>query len=159
MVAASEYHERMALEQQISDDMKAAMKARDTQTVSTLRMVIAGIKNLRAESGHGDEVTDDEVVGVITKQAKQRRESIESYTSGGRPELAESEERELEILQHYLPKQLSDDEVADLVDQAIAETGASSPGDLGTVMKAVMPKVGGRADGKQVNAVVRERLT
>lgn len=149
---------RMALEQQISDDLKAAMKARDKDTVSTLRMVIAGIKNLRVESGHSDQVTDDEVIALISKQAKQRNESIASYRDAGRPELVEAEERELAILQRYLPAQLSEEEIAGLVDEAIAETGASDPGDLGTVMKAVMPKVAGKADGKQVNAVVRDKL-
>src|SRR5690625_1428343 len=142
----------MALEQQISEDLKAAMKERDKETISTLRMVIAAIKNLRVESGHGDEVTDDEVIALISKQAKQRNESIESYRSGGREDLVEAEERELAILQRYLPEQLSSDDIAALVDEAIAETGASAPGDLGAVMKAVMPKVAGRADGKQVNA-------
>ena len=148
----------MALEQQISDDLRTAMKARDKDTVSTLRMVIAGIKNVRVSAGHAEEVTDDEVIALIAKQAKQRNESIASYRAGGRPDLAESEERELQILQRYLPAQLGAEQLTGIVDEAIARTGASSPADLGAVMKAVMPEVGGRADGKQVSAIVRERL-
>lgn len=148
----------MATSEQIEADLKAAMKARDTETVQVLRSVLAGIKNLRAEAGHGDEVTEDEVTALVEKEAKRRAEAAESYEEGGRPELAEKERRELAVLERYLPERLSEDELRAIVDETIAEVGASEPGDLGGVMKAVIPKVKGRADGKQVNAMVRERL-
>lgn len=148
----------MATSEQIEADLKAAMKARDTATVQTLRSVLAGIKNLRAEAGHGEEVTEDEVTALVEKEAKRRAEAAQAYDEGGRTELAEQERRELAVLERYLPERLSAEELTAAVDAAIAEVGATGPGDLGKVMQAVMPKVKGRADGKEVNALVRERL-
>jgi uncharacterized protein len=148
----------MNLAQQIETDLKTAMKARDTESVGTLRMILAAIKNLRAEAGHGDEVTDEEMTTLLSREAKRRSEAAEAYDEAGRDELAAKERSELAVIQRYLPDQLGDDEVRGLVDEAIAETGASGPSDFGKVMGAVMPKVKGRADGKQVNAIVRERL-
>jgi uncharacterized protein YqeY len=148
----------MALAEQLQADLTAAMKARDTETVATLRMVIAGVKNLRVAEGRSGDVTDAEVLDLLTKQAKQRTEAAESYEQAGRDELAAKERRELEIIRRYLPEQLSEDQLAAIVDETIVDTGASGPGDIGKVMGAVMPKVKGRADGKQVNALVRERL-
>lgn len=149
----------MSLAQQIETDLKTAMKARDTATVGTLRMILAGIKNLRAEAGHGEDVTDEEMLDLLGREAKRRNEAAAAYDEAGRDELAAKERDELAIIQRYLPEQLGDDELRGLVDEAIAETGASGPSDLGKVMSAVMPKVKGRADGKQVNAIVRERLS
>ncbi|QBI21347.1 GatB/YqeY domain-containing protein [Egibacter rhizosphaerae] len=148
----------MATSEQIEGDLKAAMKARDTETVQTLRSVLAAIKNLRAEAGHGADVTEDEITTLVEKEAKRRQEAAEAYEQGDRPELAEKERRELAILERYLPEQLSEDELRAIVDETIAEVGASGTGDLGEVMQAVMPRVKGQADGKQVNAMVRERL-
>lgn len=148
----------MALADEIQSDLTAAMKARDTETVPTLRMILAAIKNLRVAEGHAGDVTDEEVVDLLTKQAKQRAEAAESYEQAGRDDLAAKERRELEVVRRYLPEQLGEDELATIVDETIAETGASGPGDIGAVMSAAMPKVKGRADGKQVNALVRERL-
>jgi uncharacterized protein len=149
----------MALAEQIQSDLTTAMKARDAETVKTLRMVVAAIKNARVEVGRSGDVTDEEVVDLLTREAKKRTEAAEAYDQAGRDELAAAERSELEVIRRYLPEQLGEDELRVLVDEAIAETGASGPGDLGRVMSAVMPKVKGRADGKQVNAIVRERLT
>ncbi|CAN5858045.1 GatB/YqeY domain-containing protein [soil metagenome] len=148
----------MASSEQIETDLRTAMKARDPETVATLRMVLAAIKNARVSAGRSGDVSDAEVTDILAKQGKQRSEAAAAYRDGGRDELADKEERELAIIQRYLPAALDDDELAAIVDQAVAETGASGPGDLGAVMSAVMPKVKGRADGKRVNAMVRARL-
>lgn len=148
----------MALSDQIQSDLTTAMKARDTERIATLRMIVAAIKNLRVAEGHTGEVTDNETQDLLTREAKKRSEAAEAYAKAGRDDLAEKERRELEIVRAYLPEQLSEDELAVVVDQAIAETGATSLGDLGRVMSSVMPRVKGRADGKQVNALVRRRL-
>ena len=136
--------------------MRAAMKAREATRVSTLRMLMAAMKNTQVEKGH--ELDDDEVVEVIAREAKRRRESMDAFAQGGRQELVEKEGAELAVLEAYLPEKLSDDELAKLVDEAIAESGASSPKEMGQVMKALMPKVKGRADGAAVSAAVRARL-
>lgn len=138
--------------------MTAAMKARDAEAVATLRMVIAAVKNAKVSAGHSGDVTDEETLELLTREAKKRNEAAEAYDAAGREELAAKERRELAIIQRYLPEQLDEDTVRDLVDEAIAESGAAGPSDLGKVMSAVMPKVKGRADGKMVNAIVRERL-
>lgn len=148
----------MSLAQQIEADLKTAMKARDSETTATLRMVLAAIKNLRAEAGHGAEVSDEEMLELLGREAKRRNEAASAYAEAGRPELADKERRELAVLERYLPGQLGDDELAGVVDETIAEVGASEPSDVGKVMGAVMPKVKGKADGKAVNAMVRERL-
>lgn len=148
----------MALPERIQADLTAAMKARDRETVGTLRMVVAAIRNLKVAEGHQGEVTDAETVEVLTREAKRRTEAAEAYDRAGRQDLADAERRELAIVRRYLPQQLGAQELAAVVDDAIAETGASGAGDLGRVMSAVMPKVRGRADGKAVNALVRERL-
>jgi uncharacterized protein len=149
----------MALTDQLQADMTAAMKARDAETVGTLRMVIAAVRNAKVAAGHSGDVTDEETLELLTREAKKRGEAAEAYDAAGRDELAAKERRELEIIRRYLPEQLDDDTLRTLVDEAIAESGASGPSDLGKVMSAVMPKVKGRADGKAVNAMVRERLT
>ena len=148
----------MPLADQLQDDLKTAMKARDAQTVGTLRMVIAEVKNLRVSAGHSGDVSDEEVTELLSREAKRRREATDAYAEAGRDDLVAKEQAELEVIRRYLPEQLDDDAVRAIVDDAVATTGASGPSDLGTVMSAVMPKVKGRADGKQVNAIVRERL-
>lgn len=144
------------LRDQIGEDLKEAMKARDQVRVATLRMLIAAVKNARVEKMH--DLDDDEVVDVASREAKRRKESIEAFRGAGREDLATKEEAELAVLQAYLPEQLSGDALAALVDEAIAETGASTPKEMGAVMKALMPKVRGRADGAEVSALVKERL-
>lgn len=148
----------MKLDQQIEADLRTAMKARDTDRVATLRMALAAIKNLRVESGRSGDVTDEETVQLLTREAKKRTEAAEAYEQAGRTELADKERKELGVLRGYLPAQLDDAELERIVDETIAEVGATSAGDLGTVMSAVMPKVSGRAEGRRVNALVRDRL-
>lgn len=148
-----------ALDQQIETDLRTAMKARDTEVVATLRMALAAIRNARVAAGRQGDLTDEETVELLTREAKKRSEASEAFANAGREDAAEKEQRELAILQRYLPRQLDEEELARIVDDAVAATGASSPIDLGKVMSAVMPQVKGRADGKQVNALVRERLT
>jgi uncharacterized protein YqeY len=144
------------LRDRIADEMRAAMKAREQTRVSTLRMLMAAMKNTQVEKGH--ELDDEEVLEVVAREAKRRRESMVAFEKGRRTELVEKEAAELAVLQSYLPERLTDEELRALVDEAIAESGASSPKDMGNVMKAVMPKVKGRADGGAISAVVRARL-
>ena len=153
----------MSFQEKLLGDIKAAMKARDQLRLDTLRMVKAKIQEkeveLRGKKGREHVLEDGEILQVLTTAAKQRRDSIESFRSGGREELAAKEEQELAIIQEFLPKQLSDEDLERLVKEAVEETGAASPKDMGKVMKAVMPKVKGQADGKRINAAVRKLLT
>lgn len=144
------------LRDQIADDMRAAMKAREGVRVSALRMLMAAVKNTEVERGH--HLSDDEVIQVVVREAKRRRESIEAFEKGGRKDLVDKETAELSTLESYLPERISDEDLARIVDEAIAEVGAASPKEMGAVMKAVMPKVQGRADGAAVSALVRARL-
>lgn len=132
------------------------MKARDETRVGTLRMVMTAIKNAEVERGHP--LSDEETVEMIAREAKRRRESIDAFSKGGREDLVAKERAELAILEAYLPAALSEAELLALVDEAILETGAIMPADMGKVMKAVMPKVRGRADGGAVSSAVRARL-
>ncbi len=146
----------MSLLEKINEDLRAGMKARDEVRVSVLRMLKAAIRNREIEKGGA--LQDDGIVAVVSTMIKQRRDSVEQYTGAGRPDLAGKEEAEIGILQGYMPEQLSEEDVVGLIREAIAEVSASSPGDMGRVMKAVMPKVKGRADGRVVNQKVRELL-
>lgn len=148
----------MTLVDQIQADLTAAMKARDTDTTATLRMVMAAVKNARVAPGHSGEVGDDEALDLLTKEAKKRSEAIEAYAGAGRQELADKEQRELAIIRRYLPEQLGEDELRALVDEAIAATGAAQPSDMGRVMGVLVPKTKGRADGKVLSAMVKDRL-
>lgn len=135
------------------------MKARDADATRTLRSVLAAVGTLRTAEGRaGAAPSEDEVTELVAREAKKRREAAEAYRDGNRPELADQEDRELAILQRYLPEQLDEATVRALVAECVAATGASQPGDLGRVMGALMPRVRGRADGKLVNALVREAL-
>ncbi|MCV0404276.1 MAG: GatB/YqeY domain-containing protein [Chloroflexi bacterium] len=140
----------------IESAMRDAMRSRDEQRTQTLRMAMAAAQNQRIAKGR--DLTDDEVVDVLTKQVKQRRESIAMYRDAGREERAAAEEAEAAILAEFLPQQLSEDEIEALVRAAIAETGASSPADLGRVMGRVSPQTRGRADGRLVSDVTRRLL-
>jgi hypothetical protein len=144
------------LRDKIAVQMREAMKAREQARVSTLRMLMTAVKNAEVERGHP--LDDDEVVDIAAKEAKRRKESIEAFKQGGRDDLVEKETAELAVLEAYLPQALDEAELAALVDEAIAETGASDPKQMGEVMKALMPKVRGRADGAAVSALVRSRL-
>ena len=153
----------MPVKEQILNDIKSAMKARDQLRLDTLRMVKAKIQEkeveLRGKKGRDHVLEDEDILQVLTTAAKQRRDSIESFRAGGREELAAKEEKELAIIQEYLPQQLSDEDLQRFVKEAVEETGAESPKDMGKVMKAVMPKVKGQADGKRINAAVRALLS
>lgn len=147
----------MGFKENISDKLKHAMKAGDPVTVSCLRLILAAIKNRELEKRA--ELGDDEFTKLLATLAKQRAESIEMFKTGNRPDLVAKEEKELSIIKTFLPKELSEGELLTIIDEAIAETGAKSPKELGIVMKAVSQKVRGRADGKKVNELVKQRLT
>jgi uncharacterized protein YqeY len=146
----------MSLSDRLEAAMRDSMRARDAQRTQTLRMAMAAAHNLKIERRR--DLTDDEVVDVLTKQVKQRRESIEMYRAGGREDRAVAEEAEATILAEFLPEQLDEAEVEVLARAAIAETGASSPADLGRVMGRLAPQTRGRADGRLVSEVVRRQL-
>ena len=138
-------------------DMKTAMKEHDMVAVNAIRGVIAKAKDLTTVNA-GKEMTDEAVLSVLSKGAKQREESIAQFTAAGRAELAETEKKELELLKKYLPAQLGEDEVAAVVKTVIAETGASSKKDMGRVMKETMARLKGQADGKLVSRLVGAAL-
>ena len=154
----------MGLKEQLHEDMRKAAKERDSLALSALRMAVAAIQNreidavTRKEMPSGGVLPDEAIFKLIVTMVKQRREAIELYVKGNRPELAAKEEGEIAVLERYLPKALSAAEVEALVREAIAETGAKAASDMGRVMKALMPKVAGRADGKAVNEAVRRLL-
>ncbi len=147
----------MTLIERIDEDLKVAMKGRDELKVSALRMLKAAASNTAIQKGK-QVLEDGEIQEVIGKLIKQRQESVEAFTKGGRPELAEKEAKEAAILKAYLPPAMSEAELKTLIQTAIQETGASGPQAMGAVMKAVMSKVSGRADGKIINQLVREAL-
>jgi uncharacterized protein len=146
----------MTLAEKIRADLTESMKARDAERTSTLRMVQAALKNEQIEKGH--ELTDEEVQVVLRRAVKQRQDSIEQFTKGGRPELAEKEASELRMLDVYLPKQMSDAEVEATVQAMITETGATSKKDSGRVMKEVMARYKGLIDGRRVQEIVARLL-
>ena len=140
----------------LMDDMKASMKAHDMKAVNAIRGVIAKAKDITVNAGK--EMTDDAVLSVVAKAVKQREESIAQFVAAGRAELADGEKEELEFLRRYLPAQLSEDEVAAIVKATIADAGATSKKDMGRVMKEVMARVKGQADGKLVSRLVGAAL-
>uniref|UniRef100_A0A831U9N1 GatB/YqeY domain-containing protein n=1 Tax=Geobacter metallireducens TaxID=28232 RepID=A0A831U9N1_GEOME len=144
------------LRDRLNNEMKEAMKARDEIRLSVIRLIRSSVKNREIESRH--ELNDGEITEVVSTLVKQRRESIRMFGEAGRTDLVEKEEKELAVLLTYLPQQLSREEVEALVVQAIADSGAQGPKDMGKVMKAIMPHVTGRADGSLVSAVVKEKL-
>ena len=148
----------MSLEEKLTEDMKAAMKAREEgkRRLSVIRMVRAAVKNTEIEKGQ--KLNDQQIIEVIVRELKMKRESIEGFARAGRTEKVQELEEEAAILQEYLPQQLSDEEIRQIVLKAIAEAQAQSPADLGKVMKIVAPSVKGRADGKVVNEMVRKLL-
>lgn len=147
----------MSLKQQLTDAMKAAMKAKDSLRLTTVRSVLSAIKN--REIDQRSELADEDIIGVLSSLVKQRKESVQLYREGDRVELAEKEEAELAILQEFLPSPLTPEEIAALIEQAVTETGASQPRDMGKVMKIVSAQTRGRADGKQVSDMVKARLS
>lgn len=146
----------MSLRIRLDEDMKIALKNKDSLQLSVIRLLRSELKN--AEIAKGAPLTEDEVVQVVAREAKKRRESIEQFEKGGRTDLAEKEAAELRVLSEYLPEQLGDDEIAGIAQEVISELQATSKADKGKVMAALMPQVRGRADGKLVNQIVDRLL-
>ena len=151
-IALPSYTWTMAVLERVQDDVSVALKAGERERVHALRLVAGELQKAAKEGGA-------EEVEVLQRERKRRLEAAEAYHDGGRPDAAEAEEREAEIIASYMPEQLSDEELAAIVGDAVAESGASSPQEMGKVMALVMPKVKGRADGKRVSATVKEMLT
>lgn len=147
-----------ALKDRLRSDLTVAMKARDEVRTRTLRMALTAVSKEEVAGKSARELSDDEVMGVLTREAKRRREAADAFAAAGREEQAGAERAEGAVLAGYLPAQLTDDELTALVSAAVAETGASGMGAMGTVMKAVTPQVAGRADGARVAAEVRRQL-
>ena len=147
----------MSLTTRIEQDYIAAYKAKDALRLGVLRLLKTAAKNLQVELMRP--VTDEELASVVQKQAKQRQDSIEQYTSAGRQDLADKEAAELAVIQSYLPKPLSEEELTALIDATIAEVGATSPREMGKVISAIMATHKGRVDGKALSAAVKARLT
>ncbi|MDH7481361.1 MAG: GatB/YqeY domain-containing protein [Armatimonadota bacterium] len=146
----------MSLREKLEEDYKAAMKAKDTLRVSVIRMARSEIRN--AEIAKRRSLTEEEIAEVITREIKRRQESIEQFKQGGRTDLVEKETAEMRILSEYLPEQLSEDEIAGIAQEVIAELKAASKADKGRVMSALMPRVRGRADGRLVSEIVDRLL-
>jgi uncharacterized protein YqeY len=149
----------VSLKEKLSEEIKAAMRSGDKLRLETLRTVRAALMEKEIElRGSGTALTPEHETGVLTSAAKKRKESIEVFQKGGRPELADQETRELAIIQEFLPKQMSAEELVAVIHEAIAQTGAAGPGDFGKVMPLVMKQVKGKADGKLVQEQVRKAL-
>jgi uncharacterized protein len=150
----------MTLQSQVDNDIKDAMRARETVRLNALRMLKAAMKNAAIEKGGAESVLEDaEAAAVIRKQIKQRQDAIEGFEKGGRTELAAGERAEIEILAAYLPQALTPEQVVELVKEAIAEAGATSKQQMGAVMKIATAKAAGRADGKTLSTAVQELLS
>jgi len=147
----------MSLSERLNEDMKLAMKSQDKFKLTVIRMVRAAIKNI--EIDQRKTLDDQEVLDVLSREIKQRKDSLQEFEKAGRDDLAVTVKAEIEILMEYLPQQLSEEEVKAIVQQTIQEVGASSKADMGKVMGALMPKVKGRADGKIVNQAVQQLLS
>lgn len=146
----------MALKEKISEDMKAAMKAHEKDRLAVIRMVRSAIRQMEIDGKK--ELDDEGVIAVISKEVKMRKDSLEEFQKGGREDLVAKTQAEIDVLLPYLPKQLSEEEIVALVKEAVEQTGASAPKDMGKVMGVLMPKVKGRADGKLVNGIVKSML-
>jgi uncharacterized protein YqeY len=146
------------LKERLHDDLTAAIKARDELRTATLRMVLAAVTNEEVAGKQARQLSDDDVVTVLTREAKKRREAAEAFLAGNRPELAERERAEGGVIEEYLPEQADDAELERLVAAAIAESGATGPRAIGAVMKLVTPRIAGRAEGGRVAAEVKRQL-
>jgi uncharacterized protein YqeY len=150
----------MSSQKQVDEDIKAAMKARETEKLAVLRMLKAALKNAAIEKGGANSVLDDaEVMAVVRKQVKQRQDSIQGFEKGNRPELAEKEKAEVEVLISYLPKALTESEIDTIVKDSISETGATSRKEMGAVMKIASRKAAGRVDGRTLSQAVQKALS
>lgn len=142
---------------QLKSDMKDAMRAKDKERLTTVRMLISSLKNMAIDLKR--DLTEDDILDVLSTEAKRRREAAEQYREGDRDELAEKEEAELAVIEEYLPKALTDDEVGEMIDAIIEKVGATSRADMGKVMGAIMPQVKGRFDGSRVKDLVMDKLS
>jgi uncharacterized protein YqeY len=147
----------MSLEERLVEEMKQAMKSSDKLRLSTIRMVRSALKN--KEIDLRKKLEDEDIVKVIQVMVRKGEDSVEQFQAGGRVDLVEKEKAEIEILKSFLPQPLSQEEILKIIDQSIQETQASSLKDIGKVMKSVMPRIGGKADGKLINQLVKERLS
>lgn len=147
----------MSIKEQLTADMKEAMKAHEKERLSVIRSARGAIRQAEIDGGH-TELDDAAVIGVLSKEVKMRKDSIEEFKKGDRQDLVEKTQAEIDVLMKYLPEQLGEDEVKALVKEAVAKVGAKTPKDMGKVMGVLMPKVKGRADGKMVNQLVRSML-
>lgn len=147
----------MSLEERLVEEMNQALKSSDKLRLSAIRMIRSALKNKEIELRK--KLEDEEVVKVIQAMVRKGEESVEQFQAGGRMDLVDKEKKEIEILKSFLPQPLSQEEILKIIDQSIQETQASSAKDIGKVMKSVMPKIGGKADGKLVNQLVKERLS
>jgi uncharacterized protein YqeY len=145
------------LKAKLNQDLKEALKAKDEVKLRTVRMLLAAIKNFEVEKM--GPAKDEEIFQIMSKEIKKRQEAIEMYEKGGRPDLAQAEKQEIEVIQSYMPNQLSEEEIRELARKVISEMNLKSPKDVGTAMKVIMPQVKGRADGKLVNKIVSELLS
>ncbi|WLR49890.1 GatB/YqeY domain-containing protein [Bacillus tianshenii] len=148
----------MKLAERLTDDMKQAMKNRDKDKLAVIRMVRASLQNEAIKLGK-DELSQDEELTILNRELKQRKDSLHEFQEAGRNDLAEKTQSEIDVLQTYMPEQLSDEELDQIVQETIAEVGASSKADMGKVMGAIMPKVKGKADGSKVNQAVMKHLS
>lgn len=148
----------MPLKEQLANDLKDAIRQGDEVRKSSLRMLMSAINTEEVSGSERHELADDDVMKVIARQVKQRRESIDEFQKAGRKELADKEEAELKVLQAYMPEQMGRDEIEAEAKKVIAEVGATGPQDKGKVMQAIMPRLSGRAEGRDINEVVTELL-
>ncbi len=146
------------LKDRLNEDLRQAMKARDEVTTATLRMALAAVRNAEVAGDVKKELSDEEVLAVLNREVKRRREAAEAFEQGGQPERAQRERAEEEVLSRYLPTPLTDEELSELVARVLDEQGLSGPGAMGPAMKAVQAAVAGRADGRRVAAEVRRQL-
>ncbi len=144
------------LKSTINQDVKTALKARDSLKSTTLRLILSAIKQIEVDKRI--ELNDDDILGILNKMLKQRQDSIQQFTDAGRDDLVAKEQQEVDIIKHYLPEALSDDEVLVILKDTIAETGASSMKDMGTVMNSLRPKIQGRYDMAKISQLVKEQL-
>jgi uncharacterized protein YqeY len=148
----------MNLQEKLNEDMRKALRKKEALRLSTIRLLLAAIKNLEIAKGKDKELKESDLIGVLSAEAKKRKEAIEEYEKGKREDLVEKETKELEIIKEYLPEELSPEELEKIIEETIEEVGARDLKDMGKVMGAIMGKVKGRADGKVINQTVREKL-
>ncbi|RYM05307.1 GatB/YqeY domain-containing protein [Sporolactobacillus sp. THM7-7] len=146
----------MGLVDRLTTDMKQAMRAKDRTRLSVIRMIKTSLQNESIK--HGRSLSEDDALAVLNRELKQRKDSLQEFEKAGRQDLADEVSKEIAIVQSYMPEQLSEDDIQSIIDETISEVGAQSKADMGKVMKAVMPKVKGRADGSLVNRLVRSKL-